>query len=406
MNVKHKYYFAAIISAALLLTGCQQKHTTEPEKDTDTQTLTEAQQPSTEEDISTQTVTETQTTISEHIIVTQTFADTGTTEQDTSPLSNIVRFEPIKLPDDINSVYKSKRTADGFSAIVYYGNWSNMAYMHISEDMQTVETTVLTPPKDNEGYHLSGQWLALGNDEIWEIALMEGHCEKKYLLCRYAEDGTLLSAIPANDLLDYPISSQINESFDCVGDVLYIILSDNRILQIDKETAEVTVVSELHKEEPYNDINLCFDRDDKPLLIQVANSGAPDVSPIVHEAVISEFDFASNSCGQTIYATGDDFNETHYFEVLKGSGEYRLFVNTGSKLLGIRDDGTQELLIDMDASDLFNALDLEIKYASTAGHDMQIYPIDDTHFLEIHNNYTAEPPKVFRLTRKHESEVD
>ena len=394
------------------------------EKDVEHESVT---QTSTE----TQTTT-TQTTTNEHITITQTYADTETTVQDTTPLSNIVRFESIKLPDDIKHLIKSKRTSDGFSGIVYYGEGRDTAYMHISEDMQTIEISVLTTPENQGDYTLVRQWFALEENEIWAITLMEDHGGlkpydpqtddwesydfdawgaakqgEKYLLCHYAEDGTLLSAIPANDLQNYPFDYRIDESFDCVGDVLYMTLSDDRIVQIDKETADVTVVSELHKEDySYNYINLCFDRDDKPILLQTKEKLAPDVSPIVYEAVISEFDLASRSCGQTIYATGDDFNETHYFEVLKGSGEYRLFVNTGSKLLGIRDNGTQELLIDIDASDLFNTLDLPIKYASTAGHDMQIVPIDDIHFLEIHNNYSTEPPKAFRLTRKHESELN
>ena len=96
----------------------------------------------------TQTSTETQTTTSEHIIVTQTFADTETTVQDTSPLSNIVRCEPIKASDDLKSFMAAGRTANGFGCITYNYLKHQATYLRISEDMQTVDVSLLTPPSN------------------------------------------------------------------------------------------------------------------------------------------------------------------------------------------------------------------------------------------------------------------
>ena len=402
MKLKHKHYFAAMISAALLLTGCQQKHTTEPEQDTSTQTLTETQQPATKDNISTQTATETQTTTPEHIIITQTFADTGTTVQDTSSLSNIVRCESIKLPDDIRSFDKLERSADGFRGIVCYGKGLGRAYLHISEDMQMIELSLLNPPENQGDYTRADQWFALGKGEIWSITRGE-----KYLLSHYAEDGTLLSAIPINDFQDYQIDYRINESFVCVGDVLYMTLPDGSVLQIDKKTAEVSGVMDLRKDDTYYNYKLlCFDRDDKPVLLQEKVSYAPDKHTI-NEAVVSEFDLESCSCGQTIYTAGDNWNKTK-ISVLKGCGEYRFFINTYSELIGIKDDGTQDLLIDIDSSDLDTQImipdDYYVPYTNNL-FDINIIPVDETRFWGLYEHYPECITEAFRLTRKHESEI-
>ena len=138
--MKYKHYFAAMTVALLLFTGCQQLPTATPGKDTSIQALTETQPPAPE----------------------------------ITPLTNIVRCDPITLPDDISRYTLAERIGEGFSGIVY--NMDHQpTYLHISEDMQTAETFVLTPPEDQEDYSLVYQWFALEDGGIWSIALMESH---------------------------------------------------------------------------------------------------------------------------------------------------------------------------------------------------------------------------------------
>ena len=360
----------------------------------------------------TQTSTETQTTTSEHIIVTQTFADTETTVQDTSPLSNIVRCEPIKASDDLKSFMAAGRTANGFGCITYNYLKHQATYLRISEDMQTVDVSLLTPPSNQSRCNISYLCFAFEKDGIWAIAYKESYGresreageQQQYLLCHYAEDGTLLSAIPTNDLFAY----QLGESFNSVGDVLYMTLSDSSVLQIDKETAEASVVTDLRKDDTYyNKKLLCFDRDDKPVLLQENVGYAPDKHTI-NEAVVSEFDLESGSCGQTIYTAGENWGRTK-ISVLKGCGEYRLFINTYSELIGIKDDGTQEVLIDIKASDLetqiMNTDDSPVPYTNNL-FDINIIPADDKHFTVFYEHYPESRTEAFRLTRKHESELN
>ena len=391
--MKYKHYVTAMTSAALLLTGCQQTQTPTPEQSSTIHT-TEPEQNS-----------NTQTTTIEQSITTQTLTETQPHATDNTPLTNIVNCDSIKLPDDILSFIQAERTEDGFGCIAY-NEHRQLTYLHISEDMQTSEAFVLTSQSDQEKYYSNRyRWFDIEEDGIWAIVNNEGHEEiDPYLLCHYAKNGELISAIPAKELQDYMISDyRLGGDFESVGDVLYLTLYDGKVLQIDKGTAKVSVVSDLDKEDgSYNVKYLCFDRDDKPILLQEKVKSAPDTHTI-HEAVVSEFDLESGSCGQTIYTTGDNWDSKEYFFILKGCGEYRFFINTSSELIGIRDDGTQELLIDLDASDLDRDCGtlvdcLQPPYSTS---DIMIVPADDTHFLGhiIHNpDYKTS---AYCLTRKH-----
>ena len=391
----------------------------DPVIQTSTETKTTTTQTTTTQTTTTQTTT-TQTTTNKHIIITQTFADTETTVQDTTPLSNIVRFEPIKLPDNIRGIRNFERTADGFSGIVEYGSSLNdygrelnMAYLHFSEDLQTIEMSVLTPPGDKSVYYFSYISSAFEEDGIWVIVCKDRKDQNEnemwqYLLCHYAEDGTLLSVIPVNDLRNIS-----NEDFNCVGDMLYTTMSDGRFVQIDKETGEISVITDLGREYAdrscyFNKKLLCFDRDDKPVLLQLKEYGYPDYSRI-EEIVVSEFDLASGSCGQTLYSIGEGLGELKQIRFLKGFGEYRFFINKYSEFIGIKDDGTQEVLIDINASDLeaqiMNPDDYAVPYTNNL-FNINIIPVDDTQFLAFYEHYPECRTEAFRLTRKRESELN
>ncbi len=328
---------------------------------------------------------------------------------DTDPLTNIVRCDPIRLPDDISGFTAADRRADGFGFIAYNTD-GQLTYLHISEDMQTSESFVLTPPADPEKYFNSYRCFAFDKEGFWAVVISESNDglvsndtktdgdryegeKDQYLLCRYAENGTLISAIPAKELQDY----KITDSFECVNGLLYIMLYDDRVVQIDKETAEVSQVLDLSEEgTSFNKKFLGSDRDDRPVVLKEKVTYAPDKKTI-NAAAVTEFDIASGSCGQTIYTTGDNWDRQR-FSVLKGCGEYRLFINTYSELIGIRDDGAQDVLIDIDASEL------DIQSVPNV-YDIQILPLDDRKFLELYEYGPDGKTAACCLTRRHESEV-
>lgn len=138
--MKYKHYFAAMTATLLLLTGCQQIPTATPEKDTSIQALTETQPHAPE----------------------------------ITPLTNIVRCDPITLPDDISRYTLAERIGEGFSGIV--NNMDHQpTYLHISEDMQTAETFVLTPPEDQGDYSLVYQWFALEDGGMGAVEGLSCH---------------------------------------------------------------------------------------------------------------------------------------------------------------------------------------------------------------------------------------
>ena len=234
--MKYKYYVAAITSAALLLTGCQQTQTPASEQNSTTQTTASEQNSSTQN-----------TTTEQSSTTTQTLTETQPTEPDNTPLTNIVRCDPINLPDGILSYTIAERTDDGFGCIAY-NEHRQLTYLHISEDMHTSEAFVLTSPSDQEKYYSNRyRCFAFEEDEIWAIVISDSH----YLLCHYATNGDLISAIPANELQDYQIYDYQYpcDTFNCVDNILYLTLYDGKVLQIDKETAKVSVVSDLYKED-------------------------------------------------------------------------------------------------------------------------------------------------------------
>ncbi|MBO7473708.1 MAG: hypothetical protein J6U00_06860 [Ruminococcus sp.] len=418
--MKYKHYVAAMTLAALLLTGCQHTQTPAPEQSSTIHTA------ESEHNSSTQTAT------TEQSSTTQALTETQPPTTDNTPLTNTVRCDSIKLPDGILNCEIAERTENGIGCIAYNEN-RQLTYLHISEDMQTSEAFVLTSPSDQEQYYSTTyRWFDIEDDGIWGIVKNEDHTEiEPYLLCRYAKNGELISAIPANGLQDYQMSAyRLDGDFECVDGMLYLTLYDGKVLQIDKETADISAVSDINKEDDsYNEKYLFFDRDDKPVLLRKKVDSVPDCS-YIREAVVSEFDLESGSCGQTLYATEDNWElksysiSGPYFRVMKGCGKYRLFINTSSKLIGIRDDGEQEMLIDIDASDLINnemIIDhIQTPYYTSDIKGIEIIPVDDTKFLGLINvqgwlinpdcepfeeRYAPSRTHAFCLKRKHESEI-
>ena len=194
--MKHKYYFAAVLSATLLLTGCQQNQTaeSEPEPETSTQTSAETQvseseatsisqtsastlKPVTEVSNTTQvSSTETGVSASEVSSTTQatTKAQSSSSDNNSNNNSNsnsntqksketqpasqddnyTFRLDSIGQPGNMSSFIMADRTSDGFGCITYNYNDSRMYYHHFSEDLQTSNTTAFEIP-ELDGYHFT-----------------------------------------------------------------------------------------------------------------------------------------------------------------------------------------------------------------------------------------------------------
>ena len=381
--MRYRQFLTALTAAALLLTGCQSMPVPAPEEDLSAQMLAEPQTP----------------------------------VPDTTPLTSIVRCDPIRLPDNVCSIRITVRDADGIAGIADTEDMQDL-YLHIGNDLQSVETAVLTPPADDGDFSLSARHYAIADNGIWAIALMESHDgmkpydpetdgtdfdwdrwdaveQQRYLLCRYAANGTLVSAVSADELLDYREFTDTS-AYDQVGQLtaedgeLYVTLHDGRVLRIDKETAAVSVAADLSGGDQtcYYVNELCFDRDGKPVqFTQREGDLAPDGSEYLYENTAREYDLAANAPGQVLFTQENPI--AYYSSMIRGTGDYRLFMNSSTAMTGIRDDGTQEVLIDWDASDLLN---------------VDAVPLDETTFFGYCYNDDG-CLEAFRLTRRHTSEI-
>ena len=105
---------------------------------------------------------------------------------------------------------------------------------------------MLKSPSGQEQKYSDRRWFSIEENGIWEIFKNEDYKEpESYLLCHYAQNGELISAIPVNELQDYMMDYRLGGDFESVGEVLYLTLYDGKVLQINKETAKVSVVSDL-----------------------------------------------------------------------------------------------------------------------------------------------------------------
>lgn len=426
--MNHKHYLAAAISAALLLTGCQQTQTTELEQGTASTEINATETQVSEETLGSQTEETTFHPVTEVSTTTQAPAETSETTQVTAK-PQIKTFSPdgslscesINQPENMSVFIMADRTADGFGCITYdYSNektYYQIYYHSFSEDLQTVKTSSLAIP-ELDGYSLASPtnyYLPVfDGTEIWAFVTLWSDNEIKTpevtgethtvsvpqsLLCHYGENGSLLSAIPVNEFENY--SPNRIQNFVRSGGNLYMTMSDSTILQIDKETAKISVAADLGKEnlpEGYNRKFLCFDRDDKPVVLQEKWYVAPDTSKI-EETNIIDYDLESGSSGQTLYSTDEVLKEV---TIVKGCGEYRFFINTHHELIGIKDDGSNEVLIDIDASELENQImtpeDHPVPYTDNL-FDINIIPVDDTQFLALYLHYPDYRTEAYCLTR-------
>lgn len=87
--------------------------------------------------------------------------------------------------------------------------------------------------------------------------------------------------------------------------------------------------------------------------------------------------------------------DTSYFNsIIKGSGEYRVFLSGSTSLYGLMDNGTLVELINWVDSDL------------TGDYINGLIPVDGGDFLITENNWTNGETKVYRLTKRDASEIE
>lgn len=378
--MKYKRLTALLAALSLLLCGCDMKEKTDPAFDV-TQSASETQE---QQDSGS---------------VTPVADDTLTT---------IARAEKIELPGGLNSLYSLTRQSDGYSAISVSED-GNITVLHLDDTLTECTETPLAPIAPYDGYYPTNSLVHVQEDVIYTLAVMENHSnmepykegdedfdwdtynaqwESAYYLCTYAADGTLSGKVQIEGLENYQ-PSQGYDDFDGLyseGDKIYLTLRSGTILRIEPDgtLTETYTLAESESSMQVGSAQILRDRDGKPLFCYeydtVSQGGIT-----AQTRAIGEFDPQTGKPGEAFYTS--DITGSWYGVHPGGCGDYRLFVNSDSGLMGIKDDGTTELVIDWDASDL--------PVLSTT-------PLADGTFLCY--GYTEEFDGIYRVTRKRASE--
>ncbi|MCR4647213.1 MAG: extracellular solute-binding protein [Oscillospiraceae bacterium] len=376
--MKHKRIFAALTAALLLLCGCQRL---------DSADVVPAQEPVTETESAAEAVP---------------FAE--------DKLTTTVRLEEVKYPEGVNG-FGIEPTADGFLGIGNKGRGETSIYRY-DLSLKAPQETVLIQPAPYDGYYCQGQVTDVTDDGFCTLAIMENHsnltpedwnaedfdwdlyhasCDSHYYLCRYSKDGTLTDKRKVEGLEDYKWIQgsdrydQIDELYTCAGGS-YLLLHDGTILRIEEDgTLTETSPATFDKDDYHNYVTcslLLPDRDGKPLYCLNCNVINAVDNSFKCVTGISEFDEQTGKPGEPIFNT--ETESASYAASPGGCGDYRLFITVGYETLGIRDDGTTEVVIDWKASNY---------------DPLKVTPLSDGTFVTQYNG------KLYHVTRLPSSEI-
>ena len=327
-------------------------------------------------------------------------------------LTTRVKAETVTAPDGIWGLEYEVTVADGVSIP---GMDHNL--LHYSLKTSKWTETALTPFASYAGYYDAGGLVDVGENAIYRLAVMENHnnmnpadggdtdydfweqysssCESDYWLCTYNTDGTLTGKMQVTGLEAYPDEYGNPQPFSFLWDHegIFLTLQNGMILRVEEDGSVTKTEDAPVPEEGVRSDGVMRrflrDRDGKVLICDVTEQSTPSNDAMTYAQTVREFDLKTGKLGEVLYTGDEPFTGMNSRTVSGGCGDYRLFVNNANVLLGIRDDGTTETVIDWAASDL---------------EPMTVAVLPDGSFLGF--NYSeGENGTWYRLTRLHKSEI-
>ena len=351
------------------------------------------------------------TALSEQLDTVQTNEEGNAVLLTEDVLTTRVKAETITSPDGIWGLENAKPVADGMTV---FGNENKL--FHFSTETSSWTEVALTPFAPYDGYYDAGGLVSVGEDAIHRLTAMENHNNMnpadgreddysfweqywsdyvtEYWLCTYTPDGTLIGKSKISGLEEYPDEDGNTQPYMFLWDEAgaFLTLQDGTILRIgeDGSVTKTEDVPEIDGGIQSDGIVRSFlcDRDGKILVYDTREYSEISDYTFKYEQTFRNFDFKTGKVGDILYTGDESFTGLNCRAVSGGYGDYRLFVNTENTLLGIKDNGETETVIDWDASDL---------------EPMQTVPLPDGSFLGF--SYNADGNGAFyRLTRLHKSE--
>lgn len=378
--MKYKRIFAAVTAFGLLCCGCQK-----------------SEQPDTSG--STQETSVTQETGE----ITQIAEDTLTTT---------AKRQKITMPEEIGIYDYPEPIDNGFR--LFAADNDNVTHLYeFDTDFTLTADRMFVPPAAHDGYYYCGGLYTIGETGFHSLTVMENHSdmepykegmenydwdayhgawESEYLLCTYAQDGTLTEKISIEGLEDYRQSQGYDQFTQILaGDgVFWLTLMDGRILKLTPDgTTEEAYVPELEGDDYVQYGRFIYDRDGKTVYAQTICGVDPSDRSSTSRLALCEFDPRTGSVSEPFSVIVEEYYTGFDPSVYSGGyGDYRLFVSTQKSLLGIRDDGTQEEVVNWENSDLSR---------------LEVIPMPDGTFrgYSLHNGDN----NWYHLTRKTVSET-
>lgn len=328
-------------------------------------------------------------------------------------LTNIVRTEELPLPESMTaSAWNFVPTAEGFACIGNAGYDGTQIFRFHTDTSEWTEI-MLEPLASYDGYYFMGGLVDFGEDVYYQLAVMENHSnmepysdgdenfdwdtynesfESDYYLCTYQADGTLAEKMKIEGLEDYK-SWQGYDQFSallCEKGNNYLALQDGAILRIG-EDGTLTEIRQADGGEEFTYPVFLRDRDGNTVFYESTDD--PSVDYVKTITTLYEFDANAGTIGEAFYSNenSDAFGRVM---ISGGFGDYRLFINeaettsagtSSDKLYGIKDDGTKEIVIDWDASNM---------------DGIDVTALSDSTFI----GYDAEG-RLCRISRKYASEI-
>lgn len=376
--MKYKRLTALLAAISFLLCGCEMKDKTDPAFDA---------APSTPE------------------TTQQEGQDSGSvTPAANDTLTNIARAEKLDLfGEEWMGFSVLSRLSDGYSAIDFKDD--TFVIHDLDNSLNERAETVLAPIAPYDGYYFANGLVSVQDDVIYALIVMENHSdmapfkdgdedydwdaynaawESDYYLCTYNPDGTLSGKVLIEGLENYQ-QSQGYDDFDGLyseGDKVYLTIHSGAILRIAPDgTLTETYTPDAPDLLYVETATILSDRDGKPVFyLRYSTQNATSV------AGFYEFDTETGKPGTALYTGPDAYDMNGVFP--GGFDEYRLCFNSPDGLLGLKDDGTTEVVIDWDASDL---------------PAMSAQPLADGSFLCL--GYSDGLDGTYRVTRKYASEL-
>lgn len=330
-------------------------------------------------------------------------------------LTTKAKIEKLTKSPNMNWAWQFTPTAEGFACI---GDCTidGTKIFHYNIETSEWTETILVPLASYDGYYFTGGVMDFGEDAYYQLGVMENHrnmepyrdgdedfdweaynetYESDYFLCTYAADGTLAGKVQIQGLEEYKSQDYDQfSSFYCDGENAFLSLRNGTVLRIHADGMLEETVPATEDWIHIKMISFLRDRDGKPVCLTNWDETNADMSSAWCTS-FSDFDVQTGKPGEPFYTAQTSYSDTISSIFSGGYGEYRLFVTEAErtsagmhtqKLYGIRDDGTKEVVIDWDESDM---------------DSMSVMPLSDGTFI----GDSPKDEELYRVSRRYASEI-